>query len=157
MRALIHRLTGERPWDEAPVVGWLDVVTIACGDPQAQMATWRREEVTCERCLTPPPPRKGRGTSMPEKVLQDTMRQACLSRGWLYFHLWGPHSQRSTPGFPDICAVRDHRLLFAELKRLGQGPTSEQSRWLEALGRVTSVEVYLWTPDDLPIALEVLR
>jgi hypothetical protein len=47
--------------------------------------------------------------------------------------------------------------VFAELKRCSAVPTDAQQQWLDALGHVRTVEVYVWTMDDLARALEVLR
>ena len=62
-------------------------------------------------------------------------------------------SRRSAPGFPDlVLAHPDGRLIFAELKRDGQYPKTEQRLWLSALSRVAEenplVEVFLWRPSD---------
>ena len=62
-------------------------------------------------------------------------------------------SRRSAPGFPDlVLAHPDGRLIFAELKRGGQYPTTEQRLWLAALSRVAEenplVETKLYRPAD---------
>lgn len=44
--------------------------------------------------------------------------------------------------------VRDGRLIFAELKVGRNKPTAAQTEWLETLGAVEGVEVYVWWPDD---------
>mgnify|MGYP003134989332 CR=1 FL=1 len=66
------------------------------------------------------------------------------------------NSKRSTPGFPDLCMVRDNRLVFAELKMTKAKPTKPQQEWLEALGAVPGVEAYLWRPSDIDEILECL-
>lgn len=68
-------------------------------------------------------------------------------------------SRRSAEGFPDIVAVRDRELIFAELKKRGGRATEAQIRWLRQLAEVGHLEhaayvepvrAYLWTPDDWP-------
>lgn len=143
---LVHLLTGGPE---------LAQCRIACGAREAVYALRQPEAVTCRPCLdtlrrcTAP-----RGT-MPERQLQELVRQACGLNGWLYYHTH--RSQHSPAGFPDVIAVRGDRLLFAELKRLGQAPTPEQAQWLETLRQARTIETYLWTPDDIPTLLEVLR
>lgn len=109
--------------------------------------------------------------------------------GWRWTHFrpaWSSKGYR-TPikghkGFPDYCAVRPPRLIFAELKDQYSKPTPEQEAWLEDLresirmitlepihkgtpkaiieGReklIPSLEVYLWRPSDFEEVKEVLR
>ena len=144
---LVHLLTG------GPA---LSQYRIACGAREAVYALQQREAVTCPQCRDTlrRHQRKTRG-GMPEKALQEVVRQACALNHWLYYHTH--RSQHSPAGFIDTVAVRDTRLVCAELKRRGQVPTQEQQRWLEALAKVRTVETYLWTEDDLPTLLEVLR
>ena len=47
-------------------------------------------------------------------------------------------------GFPDICAAKAGRVLFAELKVGRNKPTDEQARWLAALDG--DAETYVWYP-----------
>jgi hypothetical protein len=143
---LIHLLTGGSD---------LRHTRVACGDKMVVYALRQREAVTCPQCRDTlrrrTPPRDG----MSEKQLQELLRQACGMHGWLYYHT---HNSRHSPsGFIDTVAVRDTRLVCAELKRRGQEPTVAQQRWLEALAQVRTVEVYVWTEDDIPTLLEVLR
>lgn len=113
-----------------------------------------RQQITCPQCLTRLA-RRSRGHGIPEKDLQETIRQAALLHHWKYYHT---HDSRNSPeGFPDTVLVRDERLLFAELKRAGNEPTAAQQQWLEALRSVKHVETYLWYPKDIDQALAVLR
>jgi hypothetical protein len=83
------------------------------------------------------------------------VRRAAGLGGWLYYHT---HDSRHSPsGFIDTVAVRDTRLVCAELKRRGHLPTREQAQWLAALAQVQVVEVYTWTEADIDTLLEVLR
>lgn len=110
--------------------------------------------------------------------------------GWRWTHFrpaWSNKGYR-TPikghkGFPDYCAVRPPRLLFAELKDEYSKPTPEQDGWLDDLrecvrvitlepidvrtGRsykgkdygklVPSLEVYLWRPSQIKDIMEILK
>lgn len=58
-------------------------------------------------------------------------------------------------GFPDLVLVRD-RVIFAELKRDTEKPSSAQRDWLDALERA-GVEVYVWRPADFDDIVEVLK
>lgn len=87
---------------------------------------------------------------MPESVLQERVRQLFLVHRWRYYHTH--RSKHSPAGFPDVCAVRRDRLLFAELKREAARykPSPDQQAWLDDLEGVGwAVEVYLWRPSDL--------
>lgn len=140
----IHLLTGGPD---------LSQCTVACGTREAVYALRQPEAVTCSRCRELPRRRKTQG-GMAEKHLQELVRQTCGLGHWLYYHTH--RSQHSPAGFPDVLALREGRLIAAELKRAGQDPTPAQTRWLEAFQAVRTVDVYLWTPADLPAILEVL-
>ena len=97
---------------------------------------------------------------MLEAVLQERVRHLALLHGWRYYHTH--RSQHSPAGFPDVCAVRDDRLLFAELKREAARYklSVDQQAWLDDLETFASylgdtgssyrhVGVYLWRPSDL--------
>lgn len=72
-------------------------------------------------------------------------------------------SRRSQPGFPDLVLVhpREQRIIFAELKRDGEYPKTEQRLWLAGLSCVASavpeaVEVHVWRPKDWESIVERL-
>lgn len=146
MSTLIHLLIGPQ--------GDLSQCSIACGDRAAVYALRQREKVTCPRCRQLLRHRKTRG-GMAEKQLQEIVRKAALLGHWTYYHTH--RSQHSPAGFPDTVMIRDSTLLVAELKRIGEIPTAAQEAWLAAFGQVRTVEVYLWTPDDMPTIVEALR
>jgi hypothetical protein len=54
--------------------------------------------------------------------------------------------QQGQPGFPDILAAKDGRLIAAELKSARGILSHHQVLWLDALQAVA--EVYVWRPDD---------
>lgn len=63
---------------------------------------------------------------------------------------------RGEPGFPDYIAVRNGRLLVAEIKSTTGRLSRAQSAWLEQL-RNAGVETHVWYPEDLVLATETLR
>lgn len=97
-----------------------------------------------------------------ERQFQHQVEQIMQSYGWRFFHAPDnrPTSkgyvQNIKAGFPDLCAVRGDRLLFAELKRETGKTSAEQDAWLEAL-RGTGAEVYVWRPSDMASLVEVLK
>lgn len=90
-----------------------------------------------------------------EKALQQTIVDAARRLKWKVYHTYD--SRRSTPGFPDLCMVRDDRLIFAELKTEKNKLTPEQEAWLEALSDFPGVETYVWRPSGLDDALRLLQ
>ncbi len=65
--------------------------------------------------------------------------------------------EKGATGYPDVTLIRRDRLIFAELKVGRNSTTPAQDIWLDALGRVPGVEVYLWTDGDLEAIAGVLR
>ncbi len=99
---------------------------------------------------------------MTEAELDGHVKQLAALFGWLRYHTY--RSKHSPAGFPDLVLVRPPRVIFAELKRdlgvkggaAGVGPTPDQERWLEALGRCPGVERYLWRPADIDTVAAIL-
>jgi hypothetical protein len=83
--------------------------------------------------------------TMSENALLNQTRALAGAHGWLTYHTH--RSDRSEPGFPDICCVKAGRLVFAELKTERGKTTSAQNAWLKALAG--TAEVFLWRPTDL--------
>ena len=87
---------------------------------------------------------------MLEGVLQERVRQLLILHGWRHYHT---HLAKHSPaGFPDVCAIRGNRLLFAELKREKGKTTPAQDAWLadlRALPALPGIEVYVWRPLQL--------
>ena len=88
-----------------------------------------------------------------EKTFQARVERVLRVNGWLVFHTH--RSDRSAPGFPDICAVHEgrHLLLFAELKTMRGKLGTHQKAWLKALRFVEAkcfgfVHVCVWRPDQ---------
>jgi hypothetical protein len=63
---------------------------------------------------------------------------------------------RGDKGEPDYRAVRSGRLVFVEIKGDGGRLTKDQKLWIADLVEA-GVETYVWHPEDLEIAKEVLR
>lgn len=79
-----------------------------------------------------------------EKVAQASIVELATLLGWLVYHTHD--SRRSQAGFPDLVLVRE-RVIFAEIKRVGEQPRPSQVEWLNGLSRA-GAEVYVWTWDD---------
>ena len=89
-----------------------------------------------------------------ESEFQKAVIEYAELRQWLVYHTHD--SRRSAKGFPDLCMVRDDRVVFAELKTMRGKITAEQSLWLDALGR-TMAEPCLFRPSDWEQIERVLR
>ena len=81
-----------------------------------------------------------------EKDFQATVVETAKLTGWLVYHTYD--SRRSERGFPDLVLVRDHELLFVEIKLDKKNPTKPQREWLKALDRVA--DTCVWRPKDWP-------
>ncbi len=87
-----------------------------------------------------------------EAQAQATILDVATTLGWRHYHT--QDSRRSPSGFPDLVLVRE-RVIYAELKKVGEQPRPEQIDWLNALARA-GCEVYVWTIDDLAEITAVL-
>lgn len=84
--------------------------------------------------------------------------------GWRTVHFrpartgrgWRTAVQGNGIGWPDLFAVRGHRVLAAELKVKSNKPTAAQAAWLAALAGA-GVEVHVWRPADWDELVKVLR
>jgi hypothetical protein len=102
-------------------------------------------------------PTARRRTGMSEDELLEAIRRLAKLTGWLMFHC--RDSRKSIgAGFPDLVLVspRRARIIFAELKDDTNTTSAAQDMWLDALA-LTTVEVALWRPIDLPDIAAVLR
>lgn len=88
-----------------------------------------------------------------ERDWQRTVMALLRLHGWRVYHTW--LSIRSAPGFPDIIAVRDRRLVAIELKSARGALSDEQREWLEALA-AAGVETHVWRPSDWETAKRVV-
>ena len=81
-----------------------------------------------------------------EASLLAHVREQARLNGWLVYHT--QDSRGSEPGFPDIVAVRPNVVLFSELKRETEKPTTEQVIWGDVLSHASRVDYRLWRPSD---------
>jgi len=93
-------------------------------------------------------------TQATEKAAQATIVDLATLLGWLSYHTFD--SRSSSAGFPDLVFVRDRRILFVEVKKVGEKPRPDQGKWLDALVSA-DCETYVWTIDDLPEITEILQ
>lgn len=92
------------------------------------------------------------GVAASEAQAQATILDLACALGWRHYHTHD--SRRSPEGFPDLVLVRE-RVVFAELKKVGERPRPEQVDWLNALAAAGG-EVYVWTIDDIAEVAAVL-
>lgn len=90
-----------------------------------------------------------------EKDFQQSVIELAQWHKWLVYHTY--RSDRSPAGYPDLTLVRPPRLVFAELKTATGRITPAQRHWLQLLGAVPGVEVYLWRPADWECLTLLLR
>lgn len=91
-----------------------------------------------------------------EKDLQGKLHMLALTRGWYFYHTY--KSLRSTPGWPDValCHPQGGPLYLWELKDAKGQLSGAQRGWLEALQKVTRVEIGIYRPSDWDIILSKL-
>jgi hypothetical protein len=99
--------------------------------------------------------------AIPERELQKQVQKLLNLYGWRWFHapdnrVANGHIQNIKAGFPDLCAVKGSRLIFAELKRQTGVLHPDQIEWHEALAAAGHT-VYVWRPSDLPDLPVILR
>lgn len=105
-----------------------------------------------------------------EAEFMDQVANYAKLRGWKVAHFrpartakgYRTPCQYDAAGFPDLVMVRDGFLIFAELKRNSHDLEDKQRSWIKAMNEVmeacgSTVEVYVWTPEDWPIIEVVLR
>lgn len=79
-----------------------------------------------------------------EKDVQSAILDIARLLHWRCYHTFD--SRKSEAGFPDLVLVRE-RVIFAEVKRVGERPRPSQMEWLNDLARA-GAEVYVWTESD---------
>lgn len=84
----------------------------------------------------------------PEAAFQARVLRLATQHGFLCYHTH--RSDRSAPGYPDICATNGTRLLFIECKSARGKLTKAQSVWLDLLRHTGHCEVYVLQPADWP-------
>lgn len=116
--------------------------------------------------LLEPGPRRARATPkrlrMTDRVLEHdyerTVESALLVRRWRFVHhvtarLPGgryvtAYSSDSSPGFPDIVAMRRGWQIAAELKQAGRYPTQDQRIWLTLFAAMPRTLAWVLRPSD---------
>ena len=87
-----------------------------------------------------------RAAQMPERELQEHVRQLCADLGLYHYH---PHnSARSAPGWPDSTIIGRGGILYRELKT-EHGSLSADQRHVGALIRQAGGNWAVWRPRDL--------
>lgn len=97
--------------------------------------------------------RKTLARAMSEEALQQHVLNAMRELRWRTAHFrpaktekgWRTAVAGDGKGFPDIIAVKGHRLVVAELKSEIGTLEPDQDAWL-AFFRNTAAEVYVWRP-----------
>lgn len=92
---------------------------------------------------------------MTERDLTRQVADLAKIFGWHRYHTH--RSDFSPAGWPDEVLCRPPRLVIAELKGDKGRMSPAQQEWLDLLGQVPGVEVYLWRPADLDQIAQVLR
>ena len=82
-----------------------------------------------------------------EAAFQRALVKMALHLGWTVYHT--RFSFGSNRGFPDLVLAKALQpVIFAELKREGEGPTETQEAWGHVLSLATGNEYYVWRPSD---------
>ncbi len=89
-----------------------------------------------------------------EKQFRQQIVDLLKHTGWKCYFTWT--SIHSTPGFPDIVAIKDGEILVIELKSAKGKLTESQKLWLEAF-QLTCARVYEWRPSDWEEIVAVLQ
>jgi VRR-NUC domain len=89
-----------------------------------------------------------------EKAFLAQVRYLARQFGWMEYHTH--RSDRSTPGFPDLCLCRPPSIMMAELKTETGKLTEAQKQWLEAFS-ACGIETHVWRPADMAVIIERLR
>jgi len=103
-------------------------------------------------------------STVSEAAFADVVENLLTLHGWRWIHyepairqsgLWAT-PLRGARGFPDYFAIRDGRIIIAEIKRENGRLSRAQTEWIAELER-SSVEVYVWRPSDVETINETLR
>lgn len=124
---------------------------------------------TCVRCATAKPVDQFHGRSRTcrpcvvqrdapkatETEWQQTVEQALTAYGWSWMHVrrtrgkgGGWTTSTSSPGWPDLVALRGGLVLGIELKSETGSPTDDQLEWLARFARLVGGRGWIVTPAD---------
>lgn len=81
-----------------------------------------------------------------EAHFQARLRRRAAALGWKDFHQLFSMGTRS--GLPDLMLLRAPRLVFAELKSEHGRVLPSQTRIIDELRKVETVDTYLWRPSQ---------
>lgn len=102
-------------------------------------------------------------TAVSEREFQKAVCDALSLFGWRWTHFRPAMSRKGwrtafsgSPGFPDIVAVRDERVVWIELKSVAGRLNEEQAHRLAALG-AAGQDVHVSRPSDWDAIAETLR
>ena len=84
---------------------------------------------------------------MPERELEDHVRDIIKDLGLKGFHVWQQHAMRAERGFPDWVIAGPAGHIFRELKRESEKPSPRQEEWL-ALLAYGGADAGVWRPSD---------
>lgn len=95
--------------------------------------------------------------SVPEKDVQETIREAAERLGYVYYHVHD--SRRDNPGFPDCVLLHPATgaMFVIECKRERGRLSRAQVAWLAAFSCVRSIRVDVARPSNLEQIVEQLR
>lgn len=88
---------------------------------------------------------------MSEATLKQHVLDLAHERGWRVFHLTHDgvkKPQKESKGYPDLTLARRGRVMFFELKRMGEVLTAEQEAWEWEL-QSYATPYYVVYPSDL--------
>ena len=95
-----------------------------------------------------------------ERDWQSHVVKVATAKGWKHYH--PPDNrpvngriQKVVSGFPDLCLIKNGRMIFAELKREKGIVSEEQQAWITAI-KECGIEVYVWRPSDIHTLVDVL-
>jgi hypothetical protein len=99
--------------------------------------------------------RASRTSAITERQWLRQLTDLAKTFGWRPYHT--QFSKWSEAGWPDLALCKPPRLLLVELKSEHGKVTPAQDEWLTMLADCPGVEVYVWRPSDLDLAVKVLR
>ncbi len=73
--------------------------------------------------------------AMTEDEMLTAILEAATYRGWRAYHIRRSDKALAMghSGFPDVCLARNGKVLFLELKRLGQYARPDQEAWIREI------------------------
>ena len=98
-----------------------------------------------------------RAVELSEKDFEQIVLGMARAYGWFVAHFrpaqtakgWRTPVSADGQGYPDLCLVRDDRIVYVELKSDKGKLTEPQKVWLEMLQGTGKCEVYCWKPSQL--------